>query len=303
MMTFPLRERDPEPSSLSRLAALLRLPAPDEEVEIRGVAPIGKAGPDQLGLLADRRYLGGVPGTRAGALLVSRELSTLLPEGAPPSLVVEDAHLALITILESFFPSLPADPEIHPTAVLGRGVRLGARVRIGPYAVIEDSAAVGGRRVHRGPRRGGGGRRDRILLDPPPARRPLPGRGPRGAGDPSRRGPYRGGRLRVRRRWRAAPEGAAGRRVRHRGRRRDRSERDGRPGLDRGNAGLHRGEARQSRPPRPQRFGGARCPPRRPRRGSPGPPAWVPGSRRGGSPVSPGTSRWAPVRGWLPRRG
>ncbi len=143
MMTFPLRERDPEPSSLSRMAALLRLPAPDEEVEIRGVAPIGEAGPDQLAFLADRRYLGSVAGTRAGALLVSRELSTLLPEGAPPSLVVADAHLALITILESLFPSLPADPEIHPTAVLGRGVRIGARVRIGPYAVIEDGAAVG----------------------------------------------------------------------------------------------------------------------------------------------------------------
>ena len=142
MITFPLRERDPEPSSLSRLAALLGLPAPEREVEVRGVAPLGTAGPDQLGLLTDRRYLGGVAGSRAGALLVSRELSTLLPEGTPPSLVVEDAHFALITILEAFFPALPADPEIHPTAVLGRRARLGARVRIGPYAVIEDGAVV-----------------------------------------------------------------------------------------------------------------------------------------------------------------
>ncbi len=143
MISFPLRKRDPEPSSLARLAALLGLPAPEEEVEIRGVAPLGEAGPEQLGLLTDRRYLGAVPRSRAGALLVSRELSTFLPEGAPPRLVVEDAYLALITILESFFPVLPADPEIHPTAVLGRGARLGTRVRIGPYAVIEDGAAIG----------------------------------------------------------------------------------------------------------------------------------------------------------------
>ena len=143
MTNFPLREPGAVPTSLARLAKLLDLPPPEIEVEVRGIAPLAEAGPDQLGLLADRRYVGQVPESRAGALLVSRDLAMLLPEAAPPALVVGDAHLALITILESLFPPVPADPEIHPTAVLGRGVRLGARVRIGPYAVIEAGASVG----------------------------------------------------------------------------------------------------------------------------------------------------------------
>lgn len=143
MTNFPLREPGSAPTSLARLAELLDLPRPGIEVEIRGIAPLAEAGPDQLGLLADRRYLGRVPESRAGALLVSRDLAALLPEAAPPALVVADAHLALIKVLESLFPPAPADPEIHPTAVLGSGTRLGARLRIGPYAVIEEGASVG----------------------------------------------------------------------------------------------------------------------------------------------------------------
>ena len=303
MTNFPLREPGPAPSSLARLAELLDLPSPDFEVEIRGIASLAEAGPDQLGLLADRRYVGRVPESRAGALLVSRNLAALLPEAAPPALVVEDAHLALVTILESLFPAVPADPEIHPTAVLGKGVRLGARLRIGPYAVIEEGASIGdGVRIGAHAVVGAGGG-DRFLLDPPPARRPLPGHGPREGGDRPRRGTGRGGRVRIRRGRRPGPEGAAGWPVRHRGRRRDRGERHDRQGLDRGDPGLGRGEARQPRPPRPQRVGRARRTPCRPRRGR---GILEPGRRRpgrGGSPASPGTSLWAPARGSRRRRG
>ena len=142
MNTFPLRRREPIPQTLSTLAALLEVPAPEEDTEVRGVAPIGDAEPDQLGFLADRRYLGAISETRAGALLVSRELTELLPADSRPRLVVKDAHVALVSILDTLFPEEAEAPEVHASAVLGRGVRLGTGVRIGPYAVIESEAEV-----------------------------------------------------------------------------------------------------------------------------------------------------------------
>jgi UDP-3-O-[3-hydroxymyristoyl] glucosamine N-acyltransferase len=74
---------------------------------------------------------------------VARSLENLLGEDPRPRLVVEDPHRALATLLDLFRPVEPGVAEIHPTAVLGRGVRLGRKVRIAPYAVIEDGAEVG----------------------------------------------------------------------------------------------------------------------------------------------------------------
>jgi UDP-3-O-[3-hydroxymyristoyl] glucosamine N-acyltransferase len=57
--------------------------------------------------------------------------------------VVEDPHGALAPILDLLHPRVPEEPEIHPSAVLGRGVRVGAKVRIAPYAVIEEDVEIG----------------------------------------------------------------------------------------------------------------------------------------------------------------
>jgi len=35
------------------------------------------------------------------------------------------------------------DPDVHPTALVGRGARLGPGVHVGPYAVVEDDTDVG----------------------------------------------------------------------------------------------------------------------------------------------------------------
>lgn len=114
----------------------------ETEVKISGVAPLRDAGPGQLGLLAARRYLRFVEESRAGALLVAADLVDKLPAGRS-SVVVPDPRLALPILLEHFHPASVRQPGIHPTAVIGSGVTLGKRVRIGPYAVIEDHARIG----------------------------------------------------------------------------------------------------------------------------------------------------------------
>ena len=146
MNSFPMRGRSESPYSLAYLAELISASVPlDSELQLSGVAPLAQAGLDEIGFLAHRRYLDGLPESAAGALLVSEELMPLLGQDVRPRLVVRDAHNALAELLDLFHPEVPVDPAVHPTAVLGRGVQLGADVRIGPYAVIEADAQLGDR--------------------------------------------------------------------------------------------------------------------------------------------------------------
>ncbi len=124
-----------------------RLDGPGDVV-FRGVAPLEEAAPDELGLLADRRYLDRVDGTGAGGLLVSEELvsDAAAREGAPDvRIVVGNAHRALVPLLDRLRPPEKPEPGVHPTAVLGRGVELGEDVHVGPYAVLGEGVRLGDR--------------------------------------------------------------------------------------------------------------------------------------------------------------
>lgn len=116
----------------------------DGAVTVRDVASLREAGPDELGLLADRRYVARVAESRAGAFLVSTDLEDELPDGCA-YVAVEDPHGALVPLLEHFHPEPEPGEGIHATAVLGRGVTVGVGVRIDAYAVVGDGATLGDR--------------------------------------------------------------------------------------------------------------------------------------------------------------
>jgi len=56
---------------------------------------------------------------------------------------VEEAHRALYQLLGTLHPETATPAEIHPTAILGKGVELGENVGVGPYAVLGDGVRVG----------------------------------------------------------------------------------------------------------------------------------------------------------------
>jgi UDP-3-O-[3-hydroxymyristoyl] glucosamine N-acyltransferase len=115
----------------------------DAATRIRGVAPLQQAGPEQLGLLSGRGYVLEARRSRAGALFVSAALVDAVGDDARPRVVVEDAQAALVPLLQHLHPTAEPEPGIHPTAVLGQSVSLGAGVGIGPYAVLGDDVVVG----------------------------------------------------------------------------------------------------------------------------------------------------------------
>jgi UDP-3-O-[3-hydroxymyristoyl] glucosamine N-acyltransferase len=95
-----------------------------------------------LGFLAQRRYLKDLDGTGADAILVSEDLAGNAEDHAC-RIVLKNPHGALPTLLNHFYPDPTRKPGIHSTAVLGKGVELGERVSIGPYAVVEDGSVLG----------------------------------------------------------------------------------------------------------------------------------------------------------------
>jgi len=108
---------------------------------VRGVAPLDVAGPDQVSFLTDRKYLRQAQASRAGALLVARDVADL----SAALLQVDYPQQALIVLLGLFHPEPRAEPGVHPTACVAGGARVDRSASVGPLAVVEAEAVIGPR--------------------------------------------------------------------------------------------------------------------------------------------------------------
>jgi UDP-3-O-[3-hydroxymyristoyl] glucosamine N-acyltransferase len=114
-----------------------------DDPDLTGVAPLDRAGPADLTLLAHARYVRHLEATRAGAILVNRSLADRC--GNRPRIEVEDAHAALARLLPVLYPRGAGALIVHPTAVIGRGVELGEGVHIDAFAVVGAGSKIGDR--------------------------------------------------------------------------------------------------------------------------------------------------------------
>jgi len=111
---------------------------------VRRVAPLDRAEPDALSFYAAARYAALFERSRCGVALVSPELAEAA--GGPATrVVVAKPHEALLAVIPALYAPEPRTSGIHPTAVLGRGVRLGDGVAVEAHAVIGDGAMLGDR--------------------------------------------------------------------------------------------------------------------------------------------------------------
>jgi UDP-3-O-[3-hydroxymyristoyl] glucosamine N-acyltransferase len=99
---------------------------------------------ETLSLLTDGRYLETFRGSRAGAVLL-RSLHAEVAGGPLTRIVVPDPQAALTRILAIMFPLRRETPGIHPTVLLGPGVRLGADVAIAPHVAVGPGVVLGDR--------------------------------------------------------------------------------------------------------------------------------------------------------------
>jgi len=115
----------------------------DGAVSVRAVAPLGRAGAEEISFLSSAAYLSDFRTTRAGVVLVAPEFAE--SEGPPCRVIVERPPEAMLKVLPALYASTPAAPGVHATALIGRGAQLGRDIAVGPYAVIGEGAVLGDR--------------------------------------------------------------------------------------------------------------------------------------------------------------
>lgn len=117
----------------------------DPSVRVSSIKPLESAGPGDISFFAPKnpktasalREL--ALKTTASALFVSAPL-----EGSTVTqIVVPHPYVAAAKLAGAYRPDDSPPAGVHPTAVVGKNVTLGAGVSIGAYAVIADDVAIG----------------------------------------------------------------------------------------------------------------------------------------------------------------
>ena len=121
----------------------------DPERLVSRVAELNAAGPGDLALCIQRRFLPELRHTRAGAVLIDPRFAADVPDGC--AVLAADAprealsrSLRLLNVPEPLARPAPGiDPRaaVDPTASLGSGVRIGPFVFVGPGARLGDDVS------------------------------------------------------------------------------------------------------------------------------------------------------------------
>ena len=125
----------------SELAKVLGGTLEGSEVEIVACAGLEEARKGDLSFCKDPKHVRLVQETKASAVLLPKDWE----HGAPCAIIrVKDPNDACMQAAEIFAPPAPKrEPGVHPTAIVDPSVRLGKRVHIGAYTVIERGAVIG----------------------------------------------------------------------------------------------------------------------------------------------------------------
>lgn len=116
----------------------------DANVAVIGVAPLDRAGPNELSILSNTRYAEWFEKTSAGVVLVARELAET--PGTPLARIIVDKPVdAMVALLAHFHRPDPRVAGIHPTAVVSKSAVIGDDVCVEAFAVIGDRVVLGKR--------------------------------------------------------------------------------------------------------------------------------------------------------------
>jgi UDP-3-O-[3-hydroxymyristoyl] glucosamine N-acyltransferase len=129
---------------LSELAERLGCRAEgDATIEINRVAAIETAGPGDVTFVANQKYLGALPTTRASAVIARGDV----PAGPCTMLRTDEPYLAFARAVALFAPASRPPVGVHTMSAVAADATLGNDVAIGPFVAIGEGAAIGNRTV------------------------------------------------------------------------------------------------------------------------------------------------------------
>ena len=113
----------------------------DGELRINRVAKLESAGPGEIAYVEDEKFFEAAKKSRASCLIV--------PIGAPVDsacrIEVKNPKLAFAQVAELLHPLKQRAPEIHSSAVIAPGARIGQGVFIGAFVCVGENSSVGDR--------------------------------------------------------------------------------------------------------------------------------------------------------------
>ena len=112
----------------------------DGERELAGVAPLETAGASELAFVGSRKAVQQAESSAAGCLIVPLEW----PSSSYRTVIrAPEPRTACARAISRFYPTAELKPGVHPTAVIGKDVEMGALVSIGPHTVVGDGTRIG----------------------------------------------------------------------------------------------------------------------------------------------------------------
>jgi UDP-3-O-[3-hydroxymyristoyl] glucosamine N-acyltransferase len=136
------RRRDLLMAKIGKVADWLGVGAPLLDGEITEVASIENAGAGSLVFAVDKETMIRALASEAGAVLANASLEEGEFPLDPRVLWVADARYAF-AVVGRCLQGKGFEAGVHPSAVVGQGVRIGVGTRIGPGVVLEDGVVVG----------------------------------------------------------------------------------------------------------------------------------------------------------------
>lgn len=156
-MTEPLFAPAPLPMSLAEIAALTKAelqPPASADFRISNVAPLERAGPRDLALMDNSKFVDQLAATRAGAVLITERFAPQAPAHVAV-LRVAEPYKAFVSVASKLFESMlrPSSlyanvghiapgAHVHPTARLEEGVTVDPGTVIGPNAEIGSGTVI-----------------------------------------------------------------------------------------------------------------------------------------------------------------
>ena len=112
----------------------------DGEKELSGITALETAGASDLAFVSGKKAAALAEGSAAGCLLVP----DIWPSPSYRTVIrVTQPRTAFARALNRFYPTVELKPGVHPTAVIGQDVDLGAMCYVGPQAVVGDGTRIG----------------------------------------------------------------------------------------------------------------------------------------------------------------
>ena len=109
----------------------------DGNMKISNICTIQKSKPGSIAFYYNKKYSNHLATSEASAI-IAKEKDFIKKDG----IIVQNPHLALITVLKHFKVDNTKHKGVHDSVVIGKNVTIEKNVNIGPFTVLEDNVKI-----------------------------------------------------------------------------------------------------------------------------------------------------------------